>query len=228
MCFNIKDRYQTKPTYSFLYLIKKHPSQIIPQILQILPKPPSPSSAISICQPRTKKKMQTHASTSFPRLNFVFASDTNTNLICHWFDPRATIPSISIKVGRCVDNACATLLSLPLLFVSPESGGERGGGGGKKIALLFEKRKGKEAKRVKRSLLGASLRSARCRVFFRPLSAWQIVSKTVAGTWATSPPRLRRPRFLNAFQTRTRFVRSGFVLNFYNERRFLFIFIFDY
>lgn len=69
-----------------------------------------------------------------------------------------------------LDNACATLLSLPLLFVSPraEEGVEGGEGGKKKIALLFEKKKkeGKEAKRVKRSLLGASLRSARCRVFF--------------------------------------------------------------
>lgn len=67
------------------------------------------------------------------------------------------------------DNACATLLSLPLLFVSPES---RGRGRGrrrrrkKKSSVWKKKKEGKEAKRVKRSLLGASLRSARCRVFF--------------------------------------------------------------
>lgn len=36
----------------------------------------------------------------------------------------------------------------------------------KKIFCLKKKKEGKEAKRVKRSLLGASLRSARCRVFF--------------------------------------------------------------
>lgn len=70
-----------------------------------------------------------------------------------------------------LDNACATLLSLPLLFVSPES---RGRGRGRRrrrkkksrFCLKKKKKEGKEAKRVKRSLLGASLRSARCRVFF--------------------------------------------------------------
>lgn len=103
------------------------------------------------------------------------------------------IPSISIKVGRCLGSIIrARHFSSPSLpFRARE--------GGKKLALLFEKKKKKKRrgkKRVKRSLLGASLRSARCRVFFHPLSAWQIVSKTVAGTWATSPPRLRRPRFL--------------------------------
>lgn len=68
-----------------------------------------------------------------------------------------------------LDNACATLLSLPLLFVSPraEEGVEGGEGGKKKSRFCLKKKKeGKEAKRVKRSLLGASLRSARCRVFF--------------------------------------------------------------
>lgn len=69
-----------------------------------------------------------------------------------------------------LDNACATLLSLPLLFVSPraEEGVEGGEGGGKKnrASVWKKKKEGKEAKRVKRSLLGASLRSARCRVFF--------------------------------------------------------------
>lgn len=68
-----------------------------------------------------------------------------------------------------LDNACATLLSLPLLFVSPESKG-RGRGRRrrrkKKSSVWKKKKEGKEAKRVKRSLLGASLRSARCRVFF--------------------------------------------------------------
>lgn len=109
------------------------------------------------------------------------------------------IPSISIKVGRCLGSIMrARHFSSPSL---PFRAREEKEEGGKNSRFCLKKKKkekeeGKEAKRVKRSLLGASLRSARCRVFFRPLSAWQIVSKTVAGTWATSPPRLRRPRFL--------------------------------
>lgn len=86
--------------------------------------------------------------------------------------PRATIPSISIKMGRCLGSIMRArhFSRLPSSSSRPraEEGVEGGEGGKKKIALLFEKKKkeGKEAKRVKRSLLGASLRSARCRVFF--------------------------------------------------------------
>lgn len=85
--------------------------------------------------------------------------------------PSATIPSISIKMGRCLGSIMRArhFSRFPSSSSRPEQrkGSREEKEEEKKIALLFEKKKeGKEAKRVKRSLLGASLRSARCRVFF--------------------------------------------------------------
>lgn len=85
--------------------------------------------------------------------------------------PRATIPSISIKMGRCLGSIMRArhFSRFPSSSSRPraEEGVEGGEGGKKNRASVWKKKKeGKEAKRVKRSLLGASLRSARCRVFF--------------------------------------------------------------
>lgn len=120
--------------------------------------------------------------------------------------PRATIPSISIKMGRCLGSIMRArhFSRFPSSSSRPraEEGGEGGEGGGKKNrASVWKKKKGGERSETRKTLSPWGKFAERpVSGFFRPLSAWQIVSKTVAGTWATSPPRLRRPRFLNAFQ----------------------------
>lgn len=120
--------------------------------------------------------------------------------------PRATIPSISIKMGRCLGSIMRArhFSRFPSSSSRPEQrkGSREEKEEEKKIALLFEKKKKGGERSETRKTLSPWGKFAERPVsgFFRPLSAWQIVSKTVAGTWATSPPRLRRPRFLNALQ----------------------------
>lgn len=138
--------------------------------------------------------------------------------------PRATIPSISIKMGRCLGSIMRARHFSRFPSSSSRPRAEEGveGGGKKNRASVWKKKKeGKEAKRVKRSLLGASLRSAR---FFSP--SFRLANRFEnsgrnLGNFATE---ITPAEISERASQLGRFVRPGFVLNFYNERRFFFSF----
>lgn len=92
-----------------------------------------------------------------------------------------------------------------------------------RFCLKKKKKEGKEAKRVKRSLLGASLRSARVGFFspsFRLANRFENSGRNL-GNFATE---ITPAEISERASELGRFVRPGFVLNFYNERRFFFSF----